>query len=61
MTIGRFYERLTVPVLENLFSQFIHVLSEADSVTMDEVYIFPNPTDTRTLIPFLQHMDSLHE
>ena len=39
MTIGRFYERLTVPVLENLFSQFIHVLSEADSVTMDEVYI----------------------
>ena len=22
------------------------------------VGIFPNPTDTRTLIPFLQHMDS---
>ena len=39
MTIGRFYERLTIPVLERLFAQFIHVLSEADSVTMDEVYI----------------------
>ncbi len=39
MTIGRFYERLTVPVLEDLFAQFIHVLSETDSVTMDEVYI----------------------
>lgn len=39
MTIGRFYERLTVPVLEDLFSQFIHVLSEIDAVTMEEVYI----------------------
>ncbi len=39
MTIGRFYERLTVPVLEDLFAQFIRVLSGADSVTMDEVYI----------------------
>ena len=39
MTIGRFYERLTVPVLEDLFSQFIQILSETDSVTMDEVYI----------------------
>ncbi|MBR4908909.1 MAG: IS1182 family transposase [Acidaminococcaceae bacterium] len=39
MAIGRFYERLTVPVLEDLFAQFIHVLSETDSVTMDEVYI----------------------
>ena len=25
------------------------------------VGIFPNPTDTRTLIPFLQHMDSEEE
>ena len=39
MTIGRFYERLTIPVLEDLFAQFIHVLSDVDSVTMDEVYI----------------------
>ena len=39
MTIGRFYERLTVSVLEDLFAQFIHVLSEIDAVTMDEVYI----------------------
>ena len=39
MTIGRFYERLTVPVLEDLFSQFIRVLSAIDAVTMEEVYI----------------------
>ena len=39
MAIGRFYKRLTVPVQEDLFAQFIHVLSEIDAVTMDEVYI----------------------
>ena len=39
MTIGRFYERLTIPVLEDLFAQFTHLLSKLDSVTMDEVYI----------------------
>ena len=33
MTIGWFYERLTVPVLEDLFSQFIRVLSAIDAVT----------------------------
>ena len=42
MTIGRFYERLTIPVLEDLFAQFIHVLSDVDSVTMDEVYVLPS-------------------
>ena len=39
MCIGRFYERITLPVLEDLFAQFIRLLSELDSVTMDEVYI----------------------
>ena len=39
MCIGRFYERITLPVLEDLFAQFIHLLSKLDSVTMDEVYI----------------------
>ena len=39
MCIGRFYERLTVPVQEDLFAQFIHLLSELDVVPMDEVYI----------------------
>jgi len=50
MTIGRFYERLTVPVLEDLFAQFIHVLSETDSVTMDEVFfIVSNDAESRQM------------
>ena len=28
MCIGRFYERITLPVLKDLFAQFIHLLSE---------------------------------
>ena len=39
MAFGRFLKRLTVPVLNNLFAQFIKVLSEYDSITFEEAFI----------------------
>ena len=39
MAFGRFFNRLTVPVLNNLFAQFIKVLSEYDSITFEEAFI----------------------
>ena len=39
MTIGRFIKRITVPVLEDLFAQFLRKLSELDSISLNEVYI----------------------
>lgn len=39
MAFGRFFNRLTVSVLNNLFAQFIKVLSEYDSITFEEAFI----------------------
>ena len=39
MAFGRFFKRLTVPVLNSLFAQFIKVLSKYDSITFEEAFI----------------------
>lgn len=38
-SFGRFFKRLTVPVLNNLFAQFIKVPTEYDSITFEEAFI----------------------
>ena len=39
MAFGRFFKRLTAPVLNRLFAQFIKVLSRYDSITFEEAFI----------------------
>lgn len=39
MTIQRFFTRLTLPVIENLFTQVLNIIAKHDSITFDEVFI----------------------
>ena len=39
MTIQRFFARLTLPVIENLFIQVLNIIANYDSITFDEVFI----------------------
>lgn len=39
MVFHRFFKRLTVKVLRDLLSQFIHVLSQIDRLDFSEVFI----------------------
>lgn len=39
MTIGRFFQRMTTDVLEDLFAQFLNVLASIDSITFEEIYV----------------------
>ena len=39
MAFQRFFARLTLPVIQDLFSQIIDKIAELDSITFDEVFV----------------------